>query len=237
MQPTYLPWVGYFDLMSQVDRFVLLDDVAFSRQSWQQRNRIRTPNGLEWLTVPVHREFGALISEVRIDATMPIFPKKHLRSIEVNYARAPYFGELFEEVQGILERYASGGLLCQLNADIIRWMAERFEVKTETIFASSLDADGNRTERLVQICRSLGAAEYLTTPGSLDYLRDELTLFEEAQIRVAVHGYEPAEYQQVYEPFIPYASAIDLLFNCGGQAKSVLAAGRKSLKRLGSYDD
>ena len=97
-QPTYLPWIGYLDLIDQVETFVLLDNVQFERQSWQHRNRIKTPSGLHWLTVPVlfRGRFGQLINEVEIRDIE--FWRNHLRAIELNYRRAPFFADYFDEL-------------------------------------------------------------------------------------------------------------------------------------------
>src|SRR5205823_3408897 len=143
-QPTYLPWLGYFDLIDQVDAFVLLDSVQFEKQSWQQRNRIKTPTGLQWLTVPVvfRGRLGQRIMEVIIRD--PEFPRKHLRAIELNYRRAPFFDRYFPELARILEQHPSGSHLADLNLEIIRWVCAALGIQTTLIRSSELHQDGRR---------------------------------------------------------------------------------------------
>src|SRR5690242_14000816 len=121
-QPTYLPWLGYFDLIDQVDLFVFLDNVQFEKQSWQQRNRIKTPTGLQWLTVPVafRGKFGQLIKEVEIRD--PEFCKNHLRAIELNYRRTPFFDSYFPELKEHFASITSRSLLADLNIRLIEWI-------------------------------------------------------------------------------------------------------------------
>src|ERR1700677_217744 len=121
-QPAYLPWCGFFDLVDQVDQFVFLDDAQFVKQSWHHRNRIKTPTGLQWLTVPVayHGRLGQPISQVIIRD--PQFWEKHARAVEVNYGKARYFHLYYPSLREILQRYSSGGQLLDLNIDLIEWL-------------------------------------------------------------------------------------------------------------------
>src|SRR5438105_5642902 len=153
-QPTYLPWLGYFDLIDQVDSFVLLDSVQFEKQSWQQRNRIKTPTGLQWLTVPVifNGRFGQHIRDVEIRE--PDFWRKHLRAIELNYRRTKYFDRYYPELSGLLSSQMSGAFLVELSGRIIQWFCEILGIQTKISYSSKMNQPGRRSELLVNLCRS-----------------------------------------------------------------------------------
>ena len=226
-QPTYLPWLGYFDLIDQVDTFVFLDSVQFEKQSWQHRNRIKTPVGLQWLTVPVafRGRFGQLIHEVAIRDGE--FSRKHLRAIELNYRRAPFFTNYFCQISQILQKYSSGASLAALNIELIRWGCGILGIQTRLVRSSELNEPGRRSERLVNLCRRLNAHTYISPPGSAVYLLDDLGLFADAHIEVAFHHYQHPEYKHLFPPFTPYASMIDLMFNEGPRAGEILRSGRR----------
>lgn len=223
MQPTYLPWLGYFDLMAQADIFVFLDDAQFSRQSWHHRNRIRTPTGLQWLTVPVHRPaLSAHLNEVTA-ATETGFAAKHLRSIELNYRRAAHFASY----QGALRDILLSGEqnLAMLNIRLIRWLAHQFDCTPRFETASTLGAVGLRSTLMIDICRRLDADACLSPIGSATYL---MTEFDPSRhhLDLRFHQYDHPRYRQLHAPFIPFASAIDLLFNEGTHASEILRSGR-----------
>jgi hypothetical protein len=227
-QPTYLPWLGYFDLIDQVDTFVVLDTVQFEKQSWQQRNRIKTPSGLLWLTVPVlfRGLLGQKILEVEIrDAE---FWRKHLRGIEVNYGRAPFFEEYFPQVSAILQECRPGTHLVDLNLRLLHWLMKVFGVRTSVVLASSLAQEGKRTELLANICQKLGASQYVSPLGSAVYLLDEMNCFRDADIEVVFQNYSHPEYRQLFPPFVSHACALDLLFNEGGRSLEIIRSGRST---------
>jgi hypothetical protein len=225
MQPTYLPWLGYFDLIDQVDKFVVYDDVQFVKQSWQHRNRIRTPLGLEWLTVPVilKGRFGQQIREVEMRNEE--FAKDHLRAIELNYKKAHWFEKFSAEFFEIYFAAAKSKLLIELNLKLITWLAEKFGVKTPLTLSSSLNVGGKRTHRLAEICQNLGAENYLSPIGSAEYLLEELDIMVNHGIQVHFQNYSHPVYHQRFGPFLPFASAIDLLFNEGPGALDIIREG------------
>lgn len=226
-QPTYLPWLGYFDLIDQVDQFVLLDSVQFEKQSWQQRNRIKTPRGLAWLTIPV--VFRGRLNQNIADVTIrvPEFFHDHLRAIELNYRRAPFFEQYYDELRRRIETSLSSLSLAELTISLLRWFAEVIGVTTPMIRSSEIPAHGKRTELLAEICVSLGASAYLSPPGSSEYLLDELPAMTDRGIDVSFHHYEHPVYRQLFPPFLPYACILDLLFNEGGNALHVIRRGRR----------
>lgn len=225
-QPTYLPWCGYFDLIDQVDTFVFLDSVQFEKQSWQHRNRIKTPAGLQWLTVPVQfrGHFGQKICEVEIRDVE--FAKKHLRAIELNYRRAPFFEDYFPELARLLSCEA-GERLVDLNLHVIGWVCSALQIKTQLIRSSKMTASGKRTELLANICGELSATKYVSPVGSAEYLLDEREMMTGRGIEISFHHYEHPEYAQLFPPFVSHASVIDLLFNEGPRAGDIVRDGRR----------
>lgn len=226
MQPTYLPWAGYFDLMAQADVFVLLDDAQFVKQSWHQRNRVKSPKGLEWLTIPVKLagRFGQPINAVEVAEIG--FAVKHLKTVEQNYRKAPYFSDTFAGLRGCYERAASR-YLAALNGEVIRWLAAAFGVETSVFLASGSGIGGVRSARLVDLCRHFGATDYLSPLGAAEYLLADLGLFEAAGLGVTFQHYDHPTYPQLYPPFVPFASGLDVLFNTGPAAGDVIRSGRR----------
>ena len=226
-QPTYLPWLGYFDLLDQVDQFVLLDSVQFERQSWQQRNRIKTPQGLAWLTIPVisRGRLSQRIADVNIRE--PEFWRGHLRAVELNYRRSPFFNRYFFELRERIEALASNPSLAELTISLLRWFAEVIGITTPMVRSSELAVDGKRTELLAEICLSLDASVYLSPLGSSEYLLSELPALTGRGIEVRFHHYEHPVYRQMFPPFQPYACVLDLLFNEGENALEIIRSGRR----------
>lgn len=233
-QPTFLPWAGWFDLADQADQLIVLDDVAFSKQSWQQRNRIRTPEGLSYITVPV-RSAGRLGQRI-LDTELAdsVFVDKLLRTIAGNYAHAPHFARYYPEFCQVVKASAASGMLCELNCGLIAWLAEQLEVTTPRVRSSELGVEGKRGEYVARLCEYAGASRYLSPAGSEDYLIEDKMAFDSRSIAVEMHVYEHPVYRQCFQPFVPYASVLDLLLNEGEAAGAVMRSGRRPSRRLGS---
>ena len=230
-QPTYLPWLGYFDLIDQANLFVVLDNVQFVKQSWQQRNRIKTPTGLQWLTVPVQfrGRLGQVLLEVEIRDSA--FARDHLRAIELAYRRSPHFAGYYPALAAIIEKRSAGRLL-DLNLDLIEWMIQKLEITTPMVRASSLGLQGKRAELLAGICERVGAEEYLSPVGSAGYLLEEHGALTSRGIEVTFHNYEHPQYEQLFGFFAPYTSLLDLLFNHGRDSLRILRSGRREAHSL-----
>lgn len=228
MQPTFLPWLGWFDLADQVDVMVLLDDVAFSKQSWQQRNRIRTPNGLEFLSVPV-KTSGRLGQKI-LDSELAALPyvAKMLKSLHGNYAKSPFYTTLIDDFAATIETAAESNRLVELNCALISWMAGRLGVSTPMVRASKIAAGGERGEHVAAICEYVGANYYLSPVGAEDYLIEDKDAFDRREIDIGLQVYVHPEYMQRFTPFMPYACALDLIFNTGPSAPDVMRTGRRS---------
>ena len=231
-QPTFLPWSGWYDLVDQVDLLILLDDVAFSKQSWQQRNRIRTPDGLSYLTVPVHTagKLGQRICDTKI--VNNAFVRKIERTVAQNYRRAEYFDRYYPEFCAVLERSAASENLSELNCGLIEWLAAGLGITTPTVRSSQLGVGGKRGAHVAMLCEEFHARRYISPAGAEDYLIEDRTEFEQRSIAVEIHVYEHPVYRQCFEPFEPYASALDLLFNEGERAGTILRSGRRPGRSL-----
>lgn len=224
MQPTYLPWVGYFALMDAVDEFVLLDDVQFARRSWQQRNQIKGPAGAIMLTVPVLKKGkrDQLVNEAEIN-TESDEAKKHARSIELAYAKAPYWAKYSAGL--LTEITKPRPLLADYNITLIERIRDDLGIKTTLLRSSTLPIDGKREDRLVSICQERQAAVYISPTGSSDYL-SESDAFQRAGIKLLYNDYKhPASYPQLHGEFVSHLSAIDLLLNCGEKSLEILRSG------------
>jgi len=220
-QPEFLPWLGFIDKFHNCDIFVLLDDVQFEKNYFQNRNRIRTPSpqGWCWLTVPVLTKgrSGQSICEVEINNAVN-WKRKHLSSFKQNYSSASHFEVYFEFLQ---EHYRKDWRrLVDFNIEIITWLADAFGLKGTIVRSSELDVEGARSALLLDICQELGATVYLSGISGRDYL--DLELFESAGINVRLQEFYHPIYRQCYEPFISCMSSVDLLFNYGSEAKRVL---------------
>lgn len=237
MQPTYLPWIGYFDLIDQVDVFVLLDTVQFEKGTWQQRNQLRTSKGLELLTVPVLKKhaFGQRIHEVRLNGMD--FTRKHAKGLWQNYRSAPHFEAHYEAFCTALSAATADQSLCHLTSTLIHWFCSRLGITTRLVAASDLEVEGDRSERLVAILSRLGAENYLSALGAQGYLQQDAWLFAEKGISVSLHHYVHPEYRQCYQPFLPYACILDLLFNEGDRSLKIIRSGRRTATPLTSSKD
>lgn len=233
-QPTFLAWCGWFDLADQVDLLILLDDVAFSKQSWQQRNRIRTSAGLSYISVPVRSagRLGQRIADTELADTL--FVQKVVRTIAQNYSRAPHFDRYFPEFSAVLTRSAASGMLATLNCGLIEWLAGCLGVVTPRVRSSELDVSGKRGAYVARLCEAVGAARYLSPLGAEEYLLEDQTEFTERSIWVGLHEYEHPVYRQCFQPFVPYASVLDLLLNEGAAAGDIMRSGRRAPRPLGT---
>jgi hypothetical protein len=232
-QPTFLPWLGWFDLADQSDVTIVLDDVPFSKQSWQQRNRIRTPNGLEFLSVPVKTSGRLGQRIVDCELANQSFATKMLKSLQANYAKAPFYPQAIEDFAATIETALQSNHLVELNCALVSWMAARLGVACPMIRATALGVAGHRGEHVAAICAAVGADRYLSPAGAEAYLLEDRSAFSERGISVWLHVYDHPEYEQRFTPFIPYASALDLIFNAGPSAPIVMRSGRRPARALG----
>ena len=225
MQPTYLPWVGYFGMIEQVDSFIIFDSGQFSRRSWQQRNQIKTANGPMWLTVPISSKGkrGQLINEVEIDTTRN-FHTAHIASLENNYRKSPYFSEYSPELFSLLEK---GHVhLSELTAELIVYFCKVFGITTSIKYSSKMVNAGTKADLLAMLCEQVNATEYISAPGSREYL-EQSDAFDKRGIPIKYNEYVHPVYPQLFGDFNPYMSIVDLLFNVGSDSQSIIRKGYK----------
>lgn len=220
-QPQYLPWLGYFDKIDKADIFVLLDDVQYKKNEWQNRNKIRTANGWQWITVPVRYRFGEKINQIKIDNSGD-WREEHHKSLVINYNKAP----CFKDYESFFKASFTNNweYLVDINIHFIKYLIKSIGITTKLISSSELVIEGQKTERLVEICKKLGADTYLSGEGAREYL--ELSQFEKEGINVKFQDFNHPIYKQVYNNFEPFMSVVDLLFNYGQKSLKVLRGGR-----------
>lgn len=217
-QPHFMPWAGYLDKIQRSDYFVFLDTVQFKKNEFQNRNKIRTIQGTLWLTVPVIYRYPMKIYEVRIENSRG-WKEKHIKSIIQNYRKAPFFEKYirsFEEFYSMNYEF-----LYDINIKSVRLLCKLMGIDTKTILASEIKGIPDEpTERLVGLCKYLGADVYLSGKDGIKYIN--LELFNKAGITVNFQDFHHPVYHQVYSGFVPFLSAIDLLFNCGEKSLEII---------------
>jgi len=207
-QPDFLPWLGFFDRWKKSNLYIVLDDVQFLRQGWHHRDRIMTTKGPSWLTVPVYKKnkYTQLIRDVKID-NKTSWRKSHLRTIEVNYKKAPGFDNYFSKIEDIYAKNHPS--LIDLNMDLLKLIADEFKIEIPLRMASEYKIKSDSTQRLVDLVKAAGGTKYLTGVGSRDYL-DE-SLFHKEGIEVIWQEYEHPVYKQLHGEFVSGLSAVDYL--------------------------
>lgn len=213
MQPTYLPWAGYFNLIVNADEFVFLDDVQFEKQSWQNRNKIIINSKEHWLSVPVNRKgLGTHIKDVIVDDTQK-WRKKHINSISQSYSGLKYYKYL-EEVLTIIDD-SSLIKLMDINVKIISSICNILQIKKDFIKSSELACKGFRSKKLLNIIKKLNCNSYLSPQGSKDYINNDAIL-NNSNINIYFQDYKVKDYKQKnIQSFISHLSIIDVIANIG----------------------
>lgn len=220
LQPGYLPWLGFFEQIHKSDVFVIYDDVQYDKNGWRNRNKIKTPQGEQWLTVPVLQKFSEHppINKIRIDNTTG-WAKKHLLSIKQNYSKAQFYKDyagIFDDAYARQWEY-----LIDINMYFIQSMLECLGMGgKEIVMSSSLKMEGDRIGRLINICRHFGADTFYEGAAGKNYIPQEE--FLKNGIKVEFQDYKHPVYKQLYGGFTPQLSIIDLLFNNGKKSISIL---------------
>jgi hypothetical protein len=216
VQSNYIPWKGYFDMIASVDEFILYDDMQFTRRDWRNRNQIKTPQGLQWLTVPVKvkgRYFQA-IRETEIDGSD--WARRHWRTIFQSYARTPYFSEVATFLEPLYSQHQYPNLSV-LNRTLIEAVCGYLGITTQISNSWDYHLVDGKTERLVDLCMQAGATEYISGPSAQNYIEE--SIFAEHNIKLTWFDYTGyAEYPQLWGEFAHGVTILDLLFNCGKDA-------------------
>lgn len=213
LQSNYIPWKGYFDMIAAVDEFILYDDVQFTKNDWRNRNKIKTPLGVQWLTVPVGNDIKRRIRDVTLDAKWQI---KHWKSLESNYGRAPHFDEIAAWVEPLYATQ-SYAYLSQLNRQFIEAVCNYLGIKTAITNSWDYALRDGKTERVADLCAQAGGTEYVSGPSAMDYI--EASIFSEMGIKLTWFDYSGyPKYPQLWGEFTHEVTVLDLLFNCGKDA-------------------
>jgi len=222
LQSSYIPWKGYFDLMQQVDEFILYDDAQYTKRDWRNRNQIKTKDGLLWLTIPVEVKgrFTQAVKDVLISDRS--WNERHFKTIAEVYARAPCFSGLRDPLED-LYRGATSPRLSEVNRRLLEGLARLLGITTKLSWSMDYSLPEGRVERLVALCRQARATAYVSGPSARDYISHDAHLFTEAGIDVSYIDYAGySEYPQLYPPFVHQVSVIDVIANMGASARDCL---------------
>ena len=215
LQPSYIPWRGYFDQIYRADLFIFYDDIQYDKHGWRNRNRIKTAQGKQWLTFPVHSTGatdGIPIKQIKIDWSKP-WARSHWKALTSAYSKAPFF-PLYKEM--LVQYYdRRDEFLADFTVDFTIALAREIGISQTRFMRSSgiLGVDGQKTDRLIQILKHVGASHYISGPSAKDYLEEEK--FVAAGISFEYMTYDYHQYQQFYPPYDPQVSILDLLFMNG----------------------
>ena len=218
LQSNYIPWKGYFDLIATVDEFIIYDDMQYTRRDWRNRNQIKTPQGVQWLTVPVKvkGKYNQTIRETEIEASN--WQMSHWKTIVQNYRKAPYFDEVAAVIEP-LYKDVEHVFLSKMNRQFIEAICNYLNIETKITSSWDYHLVDGKTERLADLCRQAGGAEYISGPAAKDYVQADI--FENMNIKLTWFDYSGyKEYPQLWGEFAHGVSVLDLLFNCGKQAKN-----------------
>jgi hypothetical protein len=218
LQSNYIPWKGYFDIIAKSDVFVIYDEVQYTKNDWRNRNKILTPNGTNWLTIPVRvNSLNQKICETKVASIN--WNKKHFTSLQFNYSKAKGYKE-FKDI--LLDLYDNPPeLLTEINVRFIKTICNYLGIKTKIIDSRDLNLKGDRNERLIEACEKLSADIYLSGPSAKNYI--DVALFEQSKLKLEWMDYSNyPEYPQLGQPFEHSVSILDLIFNSGSEVKKYL---------------
>jgi hypothetical protein len=221
LQPGYLPWLGFFEQLSQSDIFVIYDDVQFEKGSWRNRNRIKTPSGPLWLSVPVKQKgvSFSLIKDVKINA-LANWQRKHVRSIFQNYSKAPYYDWMADDLFTIIDR--PWRFLIDLDLELIKMLADKLGIITPMRLSSDLNIRGAGMHRLIDIIKKLDGNRFYEGSSGRNYIDERV--MQQQDIQVIYQDFAHPTYPQLNGEFISHLSIIDLLFNAGPDSYDILTS-------------
>ena len=219
LQSNYIPWKGVFDMINQVDEFVFFDDVDYTSRDWRTRNKVRTSGDSKWLTVPVKKmPRGTKIFEIEI-ANDGKWQKKHKATISQSYAKAKYFSDYKWILDEIYDQEWNN--LSQFNIYVTKLLCRVLDIKCKFLNSKDIKSSGSKDDKLISICKILNATDYLSGPAAKDYIDN--SKFELENINLSYIDYSfYQEYPQCHEGFDHYVSVLDLIFNCGPDAKKYI---------------
>ena len=220
VQSCYIPWKGYFDLINMVDEFVLYDDVQFTRRDWRNRNRIKTPQGLQWLSVPVEvkGKYHQSIKDTLVSESS--WGRQHWDTLRHNYARATYF-ERYAEIFKEIYLTETDPHLSRINLRFIEAVCGILGIGSRITWSMDYELADGKSERLLGLCQAVGCNRYLSGPSARDYM--DLDLFAAHDIEVEFMDYSGyPEHPQLFGPFEHHVTILDLIFNVGPAARTYM---------------
>lgn len=228
LQPTYLPWLGYFEMIAAADVFVVYDHVQFVKKSWHHRNRIKGPNGEILLSIPIKKApLATPLYQAELAAEYEKVLASHWTSISHAYKRAPYFDQYSESLQVMyLSKYAS---LTDLTVSFIQYFCNQLGINTTFVSSSTLSLDDsliNSTEKVVDLCKKTNISSLYDANGAQSVI--DTLIFEKNGIGISFQNYEHPIYSQLYGSFLPYMSTLDLLLNEGEKSLELIKKGRRT---------
>lgn len=211
-QPDFLPFLGFYQKLKRSDIYIALDHVQFIKRGWQNRDRIKSQNGLIWLTVPVENKgkYKQLLMDTKIDDSQQ-WREKHLDTIKSCYGKSLYFKNYFEKIEAIYQQPHK--TLVELNLSFIKFFMELFKIEIPLQKSSEMNPAGSKNELLINLCKKVNASNYITGTGATEYLDDKM--FKENGIKLEIILFDPKPYPQLFGDFIPNLCTIDFLFNKG----------------------
>ena len=228
LQSNYIPWKGYFDLINSVDELILYDTAQFTKNDWRNRNKIKTSGGLLWLSIPVRHRFGQLIQDTTIrDST---WNRTHWRSLSQAYAKAAYFKMYKSTFEELYKKCGAESKLSDVNFQFIKEVCAILGIKTPITWSRDYRLVDGQTKRLVDLCKQLGASEYLSGPVAKNYIEPDLFAQENIKLTYIDYSGYP-EYPQLFPPFEHGVSILDLIFNTGPEARMYM----KNFRGLDAY--
>lgn len=221
LQSNYIPWKGYFDIIGSVDEFIVMDEVQYTRRDWRNRNRIKTPSGPKWLTIPVQvkGKYTQTIAETVVADNA--WAERHWAQLVQFYRSAPCFEACAETVESLYNVAAGLERLSEINLLFLKRICGMLGIATPFTDSTQYGAEGAKSNRILGLCRAAGADVYLSGPAARDYLQVED--FEAEGITVEWMDYDGyPEYEQLYPPFVHGVTILDLLFHTGAEASDYL---------------
>ena len=231
-QPTYLPWIGYFSFLDKAEEIIFLDDVQFSKRSWQQRNKIIFKENFLYLTVPVKSKGkrNQLIKDVEIYDNL--FFSDHLKKIKHCYNNSQYFSEVFNLLENLRPEISNKTSLSNMNILLIKKICEYLKINIKYSNSSKLNINKKRSEKLAEICKARIKFNLMSNEGTIDYMENDMEIFKRNNIKIKFYKYETVNYRQLSKKFEEKLSILDLMFNEGPNSLKIIRKGLQEINPL-----
>jgi len=221
IQSNYIPWKGYFDAIQLADVVVWYDEMQYTKGDWRNRNKIKTPNGLQWLTIPIKVKSKSIQKINEAEIFRNHWANKHWKNIQQNYTAAPFFKEYQNLFSNLFQEAAQLKFLSQVNFLFLSEISKLLGIQTKFLWSKDFELKGDKTEKLVNLCKEIGATDYLSGPAAKSYLDEGLFFKNNIEVNWLDYSSYP-DYPQLHGDFVHGVSIIDLIFNVGKGAKSYM---------------